>query len=100
MTEDSFERVKRLMKIVGGKAIIVEDGKPSFVIINADEYLNFENVKESVNSETELVEKINKDITIWKNKQKEKELRQMEKNFAKKENVSREVEIVPNDISL
>lgn len=93
MTTDSFEQVKRLMKIVGGKAIIVEDGKPSFVVINADEYLELESPKIPVGSEAELIEKINKDITVWKNKQKERELKQMEKELFRK---GREIEITPD----
>ena len=93
MTTDSFEQVKRLMKIVGGKAIIVEDGKPSFVVINADEYLELDSPKVPVGSETELIEKINKDITVWKNKQKERELKQMEKELFRK---GREIEITPD----
>jgi PHD/YefM family antitoxin component YafN of YafNO toxin-antitoxin module len=92
MTEDSFEQVKKLMKIIGGKALIVEDGKPSFVVINVDEYTDFEDIVNSAGSETELIEKINKDITIWKNKQKEREIKQLEKDFEKKE--SREIEII------
>lgn len=92
MTADSFEQVKKLMKIVGGKAIIVDEGKPSFVIINVDEYLDFENIKDSVGSETELIDKINKDITIWKNKQKEREIKQLEKDFEVKED--READII------
>ncbi len=105
MTENSFEQIKRMMKIIGGKAIIVEDGKPSFVIINTDEYLAFDSIANSteVESETDLIEKINKDITIWKNKQKEREIKQMEKDFENRkrmagndeaERKSREIEIV------
>jgi hypothetical protein len=84
------------MKIVGGKAIVVEDGNPSFVIASVDEYIQFNNVGagEPVSSETELIEKINKDITVWKSKQKEREIRQLEleKEFEEKEN--RGIEII------
>lgn len=97
MTQDSFEQVKRLMKIVGGKAIIVEDGKPAFVVIDVDEYLGFESDKGVAKSETELIEKINKDIAIWKSKQKEKELKQMEKELYHKD---REIEIVPDSANI
>jgi len=94
MTEDGFEQVKRLMKIVGGKAIIVEDGKPAFVVISADEYLGFESDRGGVGTDTELIEKTNRDIAIWKGKQKERELKQMEKELYHKD---REIEIVPDD---
>lgn len=97
MTGDSFEQVKRLMKIIGGKAIIVENDKPSFVVINVDEFLDFEDTKSKVGSEFELIDKINRDITVWKTKQKEKELKQMEKELSKKD---REIEIVPNNTDI
>lgn len=94
MTGDGFEQVKDLMRIVGGKAIIVEDGKPAFVIVSADEYLGFSSAEGTVGSETELIEKINKDITIWKGKQKERELGQMEKELKHKD---RAIEIVSDN---
>jgi len=46
MNEDSFNRIKKLMKIIGGKAIIIEDGKPAFVIINTDEFMEFEDARQ------------------------------------------------------
>lgn len=91
MTEDSFEQVKKLMQVIGGKAIIVEDGMPAFVISSIDEYQGLADTKIEAGSEVELIEKINKDITIWKNKQKEKELKQMEKELKQKD---RGIEIV------
>lgn len=84
MTENSFDKIKKLIKVVGGKVIIVEDGKPTMVIINIDEYVDFKNTKDSIIKnppEKEIVEKVdstNKDIDIWKNKQKERMLRQFE----------------------
>lgn len=100
MKEDSFEQIEKLMRIIGGKAIIVENGKPSFVVINADEYTGFECTEDSVGSDTELIEKINKDITIWKNKQKEREMKQLEKDFTQSEKDERKIEIVENDANL
>jgi len=94
MTESSFDKVKKLMKIIGGKAIIVEDGKPAFVIINADEYLDFEDTKNSVGSETDLLDKINRDINVWKNKQRDREISQMEKEFIEDKAKKRLIEIV------
>ncbi|MCK5122700.1 MAG: hypothetical protein KAQ87_00915 [Candidatus Pacebacteria bacterium] len=84
MTENSFDKIKKLIKIVGGKVIIVEDGKPTMVIINVDEYLDFEDAKDkTINnpSKKELparVEGVNKDINVWKNKQGERMVRQFE----------------------
>lgn len=84
MTESSFDKIKKLIKVVGGKVIIVEDGKPTMVVINIDEYVDFKDVKDSaINSSdkkeiVEKVERVNKDINVWKNKQGERMLRQFE----------------------
>lgn len=84
------------MKIVGGKAIVVEDGSPSFVIANVDEYMQFKDagLNSSVSSEAELIEKINKDITVWKSKQKEREIKQLELEKEFEEKGSRDIEII------
>lgn len=92
MTENSFSEIKKLMKIVGGKVIIVEDGKPTMVIINADEYIGLEKkngLREIDNpgdnlSDKKLVEKINRNINIWKNRQEERKLKQLEEEPYKK----------------
>ena len=84
MTESSFDKIKKLIKIVGGKVIIVEDGKPTMVIVNVDEYINFNNIKNDNDNnpckkETAgKVDKINKDITAWKDRQEKRMLRQLE----------------------
>jgi PHD/YefM family antitoxin component YafN of YafNO toxin-antitoxin module len=84
MTESSFDKIKKLIKVVGGKVIIVEDGKPTMVIINIDEYVDFEKTENDVINnprEKEIVgkvDKINKDINMWKNRQEGRMLRQIE----------------------
>jgi len=84
MAENSLNEIKKLMKIIGGKVIIVEDGKPTMVIINIDEYIRFEkkdSPKETGDlSDKNLVERINKNINIWKNRQEERKLKQLEGN--------------------
>ncbi len=90
MTESSFDKIKKLMKIVGGKAIIVENGEPTFVIINIDEYTDFSKIENSAshpenNTEhpEEKEEEINRDVEIWKTRQIQKRLKQFkaEDNF-------------------
>jgi hypothetical protein len=83
MNEESFEKIQRLMRVIGGKAIVVENGEPSFIIASVDEYTDFSDKKEPLNSEVALIEKINQDILVWKNRQRERELGQMEKNLSK-----------------
>ena len=84
MTENNFDKIKKLMKIIGGKAIVVENGKPMFVIINVDEYIDFKNTKNKINNVIEddikIIrdeEKVNKDINIWKSRQDERKMKQM-----------------------
>lgn len=90
MTENSFDKIKKLMKIVGGKAIIVENGEPAFVIINIDEYTDFNKTENAanysenkINHPEEKEEEINRDVEIWKTKQTQKRLKQFkaEDNF-------------------
>ncbi len=89
MTENSFDKIKKLIKIIGGKAIIIEDGKPVFVVIDVDEYVNFDNIERVVAHSKKIVEEnVNRDITIWKNKQDERKLKQfeIEDDFEEKNN--------------
>lgn len=94
MTENNFDKIKKLMKIIGGKAIVIEDGKPMFVIINVDEYIDFKNTKDKMRTITENEienvkneEKVNRDINIWKSKQDERKMKQirLEKEFENNE---------------
>lgn len=82
MNEEGFRKIKKLVKTLGGKVIIVENGEPSFVISDVNEYLGFPVQKDSLNTEVELIEKINQDILEWKNRQRDRELSQMEKNLS------------------
>ncbi|MCK5466308.1 hypothetical protein KAI56_02305 [Candidatus Parcubacteria bacterium] len=90
MTESSFDKIKKLIKVVGGKVIVVEDGKPTMVIINIDEYVDFKDTKDNAinnSNKKEVAEKVekvnkvegvNKDINVWKNRQGERMVRQLE----------------------
>lgn len=105
--ENSFEEIKRLMKIIGGKVIVVEDGRPTMVIINADEFIevgrneseNQKNLRGNENPvDKRLVEKVNKNINIWKNKQEEKRVRQLEKDKEEQtEEVVNDFEMIQKD---
>ena len=113
MTENSFDKIKKLIKIVGGKVIIVEDGKPTMVIINIDEYVDFEDAKDKNNNiksseKKELseevnkinkVERVNKDINVWKNKQRERMMRQfeIENKYKEERNLDIEDDVDNND---
>lgn len=87
MARDSFEKIRNLIKIIGGKVVVVENEKPILVIIDADEYIGFQNIENSKSSgignlsERDLIEKINNDINIWKGRQEERRIGQIENNL-------------------
>ena len=103
MTESSFDKIKKLIKIVGGKVIIVEDGKPTMVVINIDEYVDFKDTEDNIinnfnKKETvEKVDKANKDINVWKNKQEERMLKQLEIENKHRERKNLENENINSD---
>lgn len=68
----SIEEIQNLIDKTGGKYIIVENGKPSYVAMSWKEYGNFlESRKDSIKAltEEELVDKINNDIAMWRENQ-------------------------------
>jgi len=90
MAESNFDKIKKLMKIIGGKAIIVENGEPTFVIINIDEYTDFNKAENTANHPEnrtdhpeEKEEEVNKNVEIWKTRQNQKRIKQFkaEDNF-------------------
>jgi len=84
MIDSNFDKIKKLIKIIGGKVIIVEDGKPTMVIIDIDEYARFNDAKNCFSKKKEAeenLEKVNLDINIWKKKQEERRLKQIENNL-------------------
>jgi hypothetical protein len=63
--------LKEIIDLSGGRYIIVEDGRPKYIVMNFDEYKTAVLDKKSVQSlsEEELIEKINSDIALWREKQ-------------------------------
>jgi hypothetical protein len=63
--------LQEIMDLAGGRYIIVEDGRPKYIVMNFDEYRNAIFDKKSVQTltEEELIEKINSDIALWREKQ-------------------------------
>lgn len=90
MTESSFDKIKKLVKIIGGKVIIVEDGIPTMVLINIDEYVDFNKTKSLILenlSKDKSIDRINKDIDVWKDKQEKRKAGQFKNNVAIKDSV-------------
>jgi hypothetical protein len=61
-----------ILDLAGGRYIIVENGQPKYIVMNFDEYRSaILDRKSSVQllTEEELIEKINSDIALWREKQ-------------------------------
>lgn len=75
-----WDSIKKILEKQGGTCIIVEDGKPKYVVTGFDEYqrlLEEENLFAQKAmpglSEQELLEKINQDIATWRAAQAEEQ---------------------------
>lgn len=65
------QELEDLISTVGGRYIIVENGQPKYIVMNFDEYRSALLDKKAVQTltEEELIEKINSDIALWREKQ-------------------------------
>jgi len=63
--------LKEIINLSGGRYIIVENGQPKYIVMNFDEYRSAVLDRKSVQAltEEELIEKINSDISLWREKQ-------------------------------
>lgn len=75
-----WETIKKVLQRQGGTCIIIEDGKPAYVVSSFVDYENLLKEKEPVLqnpitniSEQELLEKINQEIANWKTAQAEQQ---------------------------
>ncbi len=82
----NLEKLVNLLKKTGDKAIILDqNGDPGYVIMTVSDYEDLILGKSGVSglTENELLDKINRDIAIWKDNQELKELSVDQYNFAK-----------------
>jgi len=56
-----WEKIKRILQKEGGKCIIMEEGEPIYIIARLDD------CKEYADDKSQETEKVNKNITEWKN---------------------------------
>lgn len=60
--------LKKIINIAGGRYIIVENGKPAYIVMNFEEYkeavLNRKELRAL--TEKELIDRINFDISLWR----------------------------------
>jgi hypothetical protein len=76
-----WETIKKVLQKHGGTCIIVEEGKPAYVVTGFSDYEDFFQEKKTVLpksapggiSEQELLEKINQEIANWKSAQTEQQ---------------------------
>lgn len=75
MNSKEFSEVLELLNESGGKYIVVENGKPSYVLMDIKEYKNMSSNYRDLSvedmSKEELIEKINEDIAVWRANQEE-----------------------------
>jgi hypothetical protein len=70
----NLSRILDLIRKTGDKYIFEDDNGGAFVVLSVDDYENyiFKNNQLKNLSEEELLNKINKDIAIWKTSQEDK----------------------------
>jgi hypothetical protein len=71
-----LQTLSRILKKTGDKIIVVDEkGEPQFVMMDLKDYEKILENQAKVKdlTEEELLSKINRDISIWKNEQKESE---------------------------
>ena len=63
--------LKDILNLAGGRYIIVENGNPKYIVMNFDEYRAAVLDRKQVQNltEEELIERINSDISLWREKQ-------------------------------
>ncbi|TSC53263.1 MAG: hypothetical protein LiPW39_374 [Parcubacteria group bacterium LiPW_39] len=75
-----WNEIKQILKKNIGTCIIVEEGKPAFVILPLEDYEKLLNERQGISflgknkegsGEQEILEKINQEITNWKARQVE-----------------------------
>ncbi|MFA6422694.1 MAG: hypothetical protein WCV92_04830 [Candidatus Buchananbacteria bacterium] len=83
---DKFQKIVNLIKKTGDKAIILDqNGDPNCVVMNLEDYEKLILGKSEVRglTETELLDKINRDIAIWKEDQGEEASSIDQQDFSK-----------------
>jgi hypothetical protein len=85
--QDQLQKAINLVKKTGDKLIVYDSAKPdnTFVIMALKDYENLVLGRSEVRglTEDELLDKINRDIAIWKDSQELRELAVDQYNFAK-----------------
>ncbi|MFH0906710.1 MAG: hypothetical protein ABIC36_00800 [bacterium] len=62
-----WEKIKNILQKQGGKCIIIEEDKPSYLVMKLDDYENNSNAETSSGE----IEKVNRNIAEWKAEEQE-----------------------------
>lgn len=93
-------QLQKIIKLVArtGDKVVVLDGDHEFVLANLDDYLHLLGEREPVAdlSGRELLDKINRDIALWRESQREFESRDREQDFFD-EDLSEPADAMPKD---
>lgn len=65
-----WERIKKILQKEGGKCIIIEENRPTYVVMRLEDYEKIGSDQSSEEKGTEI-EKVNQDINEWKAEEKE-----------------------------
>jgi len=62
------KEIKEILDAAGGRYIIVENGKPAYIVMNFEEYKEAVLKQKELRAltEKELIDKINSDISLWR----------------------------------
>jgi len=76
MSNKSLENIINLIKKTGDKCIILNQGKPSYVIMGVKDYEDLVLHRYQIKDLTreELLDKVNKEVAIWRASQTEEDL--------------------------
>lgn len=71
--EDQLQNVLSLIEKTGDKAVVLEKGKPAYVMMRLKDYEGLILGKSEIRglTEEELLDKINRDIAIWRSEREE-----------------------------
>lgn len=87
---ESLNKIIKLIEKTGDKCVILDENKQPFVIMGLSEYekLNFKRNEVSNLSQGELLDKINREIAVWRavNKEKDIDLSSLDITEEKKDN--------------
>ena len=69
------QEIKDLIKRTGGKWVFAENGKPEIVVMSWEDFREISTSESKLRSltEEELIDKINKDISLWREGQSKEE---------------------------